>query len=1025
MTQRRFVSSKVGARNGFLLPITYCVLLLISISVLGNSVRAEEPAEAFVNALRDNGYYDLAIKYLTDLESSSLVDERFRKQIPLEKAETLIQSVNRIRDLEKWESRLNEAQKLLTSYAATAQDPLSISKAQLYQANLSYRRARVYTVRSESDRLTASEKEAQLKNARQLLNQALSDYVKAKDSLRKVLDGFEVKPEVPGQTAADQEELRRTYITTRLRAPIVRETLADTFPDEEQKKELLTTAAKEFSDLWDKYYKYPQGLDSCLYAARTHLKLKEYNKALTFTEEIFALGASAAFRTIKRKAALIATECWRGSKPYPIEVVINTLEPMIETLNRRDRVDPEWLEVQLELAKAYRARADELKTNNGKPSEVSRWNSSAAKLARSVSRSPSAVRDEARELLTKWKIKVSTVAEEIAITSFDDAKEKARELATELETSLIDVSRLRNQIASSKNPEETQTLQGEFDEAFGTLTSQADATLSMLQRALTMIDASTVRDDINFIRYMQCFCYYASDRFFEATIIGEFLLDRYPSETWTQQAAGLVIKSYRRLYDSSSDEAKTFEGERLSRVCNRVIDRWPGSSEAVNGASIMANLSVIKKDYDEAQKFFATIPADDPSRSGLALRIGQGLWFAYRGDETKDPKKLDTTIQLLQSGVEGLSVENLNYNGALGSLLLVEAHLAKNEIEKALERLESAKIAPLDLIKQKHPAIFNSSRGKVLIKETYKTALKSYMSAMQLGEQAKWISKAQGVLQALKQMLADEGDEGRKQLVRIYKLVAFQLNSQFASIQQPEKKSAMAKSLSQFLSSLGSDASDGRTVLWAGSTILEIADQLNDDANKDLRKSMYSDAEKALSRAANIGFKNESDADQILLELKRLKALALRGAGRFEAAVDLQSEVLKSKPNFLEAQLDAAETLQMWGKSTGLANAYAEAMGGRGKYRDEETQRMKKLIWGWRQLVQITNRKEKYVDVYYQCYHGQIETMLEYGLLTKNQKALSSAKKEMTKARSRDPEFGGKWKTKFEALEKRIGEAVN
>ena len=83
------------------------------------SVAAEEPAEDFLEALLQNGYHDVAVEYLSSLQNSTAVSEKFRKTIPFELARTIIKQSSRMRDLEKIEANLDRAQQLLTQYASS------------------------------------------------------------------------------------------------------------------------------------------------------------------------------------------------------------------------------------------------------------------------------------------------------------------------------------------------------------------------------------------------------------------------------------------------------------------------------------------------------------------------------------------------------------------------------------------------------------------------------------------------------------------------------------------------------------------------------------------------------------------------------------------------------------------------------------------------------------------------------------------------------------------------------------------
>ena len=64
-----------------------------------------------------------------------------------------------MRDLASVESRLDQAQELLTNYAANNQSLEVSAKTLHYQGNLLYRRSNIYLKQSESDRLTSAERE--------------------------------------------------------------------------------------------------------------------------------------------------------------------------------------------------------------------------------------------------------------------------------------------------------------------------------------------------------------------------------------------------------------------------------------------------------------------------------------------------------------------------------------------------------------------------------------------------------------------------------------------------------------------------------------------------------------------------------------------------------------------------------------------------------------------------------------------------------------------------------------------------
>ena len=148
----------------------------------------------------------------------------------------------------------------------------------------------------------------------------------------------------------------------------------------------------------------------------------------------------------------------------------------------------------------------------------------------------------------------------------------------------------------------------------------------------------------------------------------------------------------------------------------------------------------------------------------------------------------------------------------------------------------------------------------------------------------------------------------------IYQLIAIQLKEQFQLLDEPEKKQKFANSLSGFLSGIQSESNDAKTILWAGSTLLSVADSLAKSGLDDSSKEMAKAAQVALTRAQEMGFAGDPKESVMVAELKRQRALASRRSGNFESAMNEFLEILKGSPNSLNVQIDSADTLQMWAK---------------------------------------------------------------------------------------------------------------
>ena len=1023
--------------------LSFLMATLVASLTSAGLLRAEEPAQAFLEALRDNGYYNVAIDYLTDLEKSDLISEEFRSSLPFEKAEILIGSTSKLRDRELIEKRLDEAQGLLSEYASKNQSLEVSARTLRYQGNLLLKRSNIYIKQTRSDRATEGEKQELREKSRKVLEQSLESYTKAKGQLKSLIDpksptAVRIDPEDPS-SGKKLRQLQNSYVQVRVRLPLVTEQLADTYPEgDAQGKKLLKQASTVYQDVYDDYRRFHAGLQSLVYAARCEKKLGKPKETLELLSDIFSLGSNSSLKPLKLEAYFLAADSWSKTTPYPYKEVIEQLEPAVKVLNRVEMRTPQWLRIQMELAVAKRANAEAVRKKGGAKANqmAGDLDRAAARTMRNVAKVPGVYRDRARELMSQWNVSTAAIKDpsEKAPTNFTEARQKAKDLVGELEVASGELNAIRKKIKAAKSADAKAQLETELSDATAEIRDQANGALSMLDLALELADENTVRADINNVRYLQSFCYYASRQYFESALIGEYLLAKYPTVTGTQQAMSLMIQSHYNILEAAKPDDKEYESTQLTNACNAVIGRWGGSSEAGTAASTMTRLSLKNKDYPNAEKYFLKIPKNSVSRGSLGISVGQRMWLDIKNklkggqDIASFKDRLANAKSYMEQGVRNAEIDSLDYPTALGALMLVDAYVASGEIDKAVTQLESAAIAPLDLVKQKHPAISrNSTQSMLYSRETYNNAVKTYLAAMKTSDdKQKWVKKASGVIAAMRQAMESSNDpQDRVRLTIIYQRIAKELKSDFDALTSNDEKKQFASALSAFLDSISKDSEDPNTILWAGSTLRSVGESLVSSSLTEESKPLFQSAVEALDKVEKIGFQGEPDEEAMISKLKLQRALSQRGAGNFEPAVEQLSEILKLKPSAINVQIEACETLQQWAKSSGRSIKYLEATKGAGSYKDPKTKREKQLIWGWEKIAKATRRNEKFRDTFYNALFHIAECRMEFGIIEGNAKAISSAKKQIGKERERDPTFGGKavWGMKFDELEARIDAA--
>ena len=997
------------------------VLLVLPSLFAGSFAVAEEPAEDFLEALRDQGYLDVALDYLDRAATSSVVSDAFRKSIPFEKAEILIASSAKARDVQQMETILTEAESLLAEYGKSIDDPASAAKILRYEGRLQQKQAQVFLAQAESDRLTDVEKQELREKSKQKLTLSLANYRKARANYRELIQNYQIDPEDPN-SQKDLKRLQGIYIVIRGALPEISEALAETEPESSpNRKKLLVEAEKEYADLYSDYRKNRVGVESALGSGRTLQKLGEDSRALAQFEEVLKLGNSGALKPIKKEAMLLSIDSWNKVDTYPYENVVEYLSEPISLLNRAEETEPDYLRIKLELAKASLIKSNYLKEQNLDPQLASDLKKDAAKLAREVASRKSPSRDAAVKWMEQWNISARDTAaadsDQQPPESFDEAIERANEIVATLEPAM---RRLAKSKSAAGSPGASDAAATEVEKAQSDIDASSDVALKYLSLAIAMATPETSDEQINNARYLQSFCLFAKTHYLESSLIGEFLLTKYPSVNWSRQACALMLRSDTAAIDNNeTGEPDSYAAERLIRNAEAVIARYPGSDEAGLAASTMTRAAIGQQQYDRAREFFAIIPAGSAYRNVLAAQLGQQLWRMYRvtrSEKPDDPSLPGMLEQARSYLTEASTVANpaeASYIDILSSLYLVEVLLESGDTAAATAQLETAPLAPIGLIKSDHPAIAEPPIRDSFRGNAWRVAIKVYLASLAGATNPQpVIDKVTDAVAAMSDLSTGDEAQRKQSLAATYRFIAANLNEQFEQQPTPEAKGQFATSVKSFFDSVGRNVKDAQTLLWSGSSLLSMSESLAESGASDIAKDISRQAIESLEAAKAAGFDGPNDE----LMYEQQLALAKRGSGDYEAAVSQFVDVLKKK-SLLNLQIDAAKTLYMWGINEENPDALAKAMMGTEKFTDPKTNRTSNVIWGWRTLVQATRGKDKFNDIFGECLYYSVQSRYQYGKLSNSQKAIDSAKGELEKALQR---FGflsnGPWKAKYDAL---------
>ena len=1013
------------SRIGILTRLTFIAVVIV-FGFLGfdrwQNLHAQEPCQQFVDALRDQRMFDVAIDYLDEMSTSPLASPEFKERIALHKVAVLLDEAGLIRDNKRLTTQLDQTEKILADFIALSPSTTLLAEAQEQRARIFMARAGRLLTQAESDRITAQQKNEKQLQARNYLEQAGKAYEEIRGRLKAELTRLKeggLDPQNPNSRSA-QEKLRNKYVLVRLQSPKIKEQIADSFgKDHPDYKKLLKEAAKENLDLYDTYRTRLSGIDGCLGAARCFAKLGEPNKSLGHLIDVFDLPRGQIQIAKKREAAMIAIDCWDQIDPYPLEEAFQRLRQVIYSLSPEYARSQQGIRIRMAFAVACQKLAASIRDDGGARDPDTRkrltnLEKESVKILRSLARIPGSHRSQAQQLLKDSGASVANTIDESKgpPQTMAEARQRGKDIQLRVSQLRTDMS-----IAISDGDE------ARVAELKKRIMVDAEAALAMFELALGMTSDESADDDLSNIRYLQCASYYQMELFFEAAIIGEYLLDQFPNNSGSQPAAGLVCKSYWNMYreagkrTSDADEPdRAFERDRLVDLCGHIFKTWPGSRQAEQAGLVMTLLSLSEGDAVAADKYLAEIPQDSPTRSAIVLEVGNRLWQTYVREKRKGTESRETLLanrrqarKLLENGVAFLKPESTNTYEARSALALAELYLDAGEADLAIELLENAPVAPLDLIKNKHE-VAKEDRFR---RDTYKTSIRAYLAKLRDAENTlTWVEKSQAVLEALKSDIGDS-PKGQKELSNIYLTLARELKQQFESLENNDQRRAFADGLESFLSGLGANSKDRNLMLLTGSMSTEIGIGLQENNLNEQAKRFFEQSARVYEA---LQATKESD-DRIRLEIQRGLANSLRGTGKYEKAIQKFGDILADDKNrrFTDLQVEAARTYSAWGLAKNDTDVLIKAIRG-GEKRNNAAGKQITTIMGWVNLAKAAQRSKKNT-LLAEAVYNIANCKFRYGTITKKENLQQSAIDEITRFEARVPEMGGPpWKKRLEEL---------
>lgn len=1049
--------------------------------------RAVDDTQPFVEALRQQHYFDTAAAYLQRRANDPNLPADAKSTIAYQQALVLLEAAEQASDLQVRDDNRRQAQDKFKEFLAANPEHELAPAARDRLGNL---------LLEMGDTILAQAKKWGGNQTKQR-SQAQMKYSEARgvfeDSARRLRSQLDKLP-----AGEQREELGPQWLGASVN--VGRATYEMALASEagsDQQKQLFSDAAAQCSSLYHKYPKRLGGAVAHFYEACCYDELGQRPEALTaYTDLIVDLPeAEAGFRPLKTQALKRAQQLWMQNHDY--QAVVDATLTLAKNAHGAELQNSDWLAIKLATATSLK---EVVAASAKKDAKTTSYLRDARELASEVAKSKSPeLQTQARDLLAQiergidqapaakdtaqrstaprrqvLQLAAETRAAAPAATadhqtpeegpSFDELYDRAADATEDVKSIQVELDFARQEAT----PDTKHIGELETD-----LKTRRDEAMKFCLEAMARAGAGANVEKLNQLRYWVCWFQYAKGNYYDAAILGNFLARKYPKATGALPGAQVAMASLDAIYRQhrqAGDDNASFAGNQLNSLASYVLKQWPNEPEAAAALEALIRFAIDEGNYDKVRKIIGQMPADSMARISGEAKLGQALWAKYlramqqqreqKAAETDataansngaaaaapaatGPTKedLDALLkeaeQSLELGVDGFrKQENVDERAVLAALSLAQLEVNGGHADKAVTLLEDPKIGPMTLLKQNSPA----TQAENIPAEIYKTALRAYVAV-----EPQQLDDATAAMDALEKLYANDPD-GPARLTQLLVSSAYDLQQQIDELNRQgnsDKAASTVKAFEKFLSKIAQREStvDYRTLNWVavmyeglgnGLSPGELGSGATGSTGSHRAVKLTADEKRYLQQAvkayeailARAKEKPETVPVDRLPTIKRRLALDYRSLGEYQKSIDLFIELLKDKPTLLPVQIEAAYTYQMRGENESPDYFVGAMLGGRGPAES---------IWGWSQIAQRAARDKRFLDVFHEARYNMALCRVEFSATRKDpeekKKLLELAKGTIRETKRFEGTMGGeKWKPQYEKLlreiQKGLGEPV-
>jgi len=613
----------------------------------------EDPriAEKFLQALRDRGLFDAALDYIDQLRSDSGIPDDFKSTLDFHHGKTLIDEAAKSGDLVRRGELLDQANNRLDVFLKAHPDSPLAREALVEIARRIYELGHLAMLAAQ-DSKDEAQKKVKTEEARDSFRQAHEAYSKAAEQLEAEYKKFHVSIPRDDPRREQRDKVFSAMLDAQLKRGVTDYELAQTYPAESKERvDTLNKALGQFEGIYNKHRSQFAGQTAQMWQAKCFEEQGKIGEAIGVYKQILGQ-PSAQLRVLKRNVHYFYIVALAKRKQFALaadEAVI-----WLQTYDsRQDRISPESLGVQFELAKNIDAQI----TPETPASDRQTASKKIVDALKQVVRYASPYKKDSLELLRKYRPSAAAQAQELKRLTFDDAFSQGEEA-----------------IAAQEFPR----------------------AIALLTASVRKGDLARQLNKVNLARFQLAYAYYMDRQFYDAYVLADHLARRYPQEGLSPKASAIAMQSLIDAYNENKDPRdRAADLNRFIDLAKYAAKTWADRNEGDDAKLNLGQVYLGQGKYDEAIAQYAGVRERSPKRNEAQSRLGAVHWARSRalerkGDEAKAAAEAALAVDILKKTLEarkstGVAVGDLGYlnNAADLGVALTES----GKVEEALALL--------------------------------------------------------------------------------------------------------------------------------------------------------------------------------------------------------------------------------------------------------------------------------------------------------------------------------------------------